>query len=148
MGMTSPRFEFPIRLYFADTDLMGIVYHANYFDYFERARTEWFRAAGILPMDLARESHTGFVLRHATTDWLMPLTIDHEAVATVQVRKMGHASVICEQTVESDGKIACSATLTLVCVDTRTNKPKGIPDALRTLFGSVYVPESGVGGAV
>ena len=140
--MSTARFEYPIRLYFADTDLMGIVYHANYFDYFERARTEWFRAAGINPMDLARETHTGFVIRHANTDWLMPLTIDHDAVATVNVLKIGNASVVCRQTVECDGKIACTASLTLVCVDTRTNKPKGIPDNLRALFASVLVSET------
>ncbi len=142
MTQANPRFEYPIRLYFADTDLMGIVYHANYFDYFERARTEWFRAAGINPMELARDTNTGFVIRHAVTDWLMPLTIDHDAVATVSVTKIGNASVVCTQTVESDGKIACSASLTLVCVDTRSNKPKGIPENLRALFASVLTTEA------
>lgn len=138
--MNQPRFEYPIRLYFADTDLMGIVYHANYFDYFERARTEWFRAAGINPLELARETHTGFVMRHADTDWLMPLSIDHDdVIATVQVLKIGNASVVCEQTVEYNGKVACRSSLTLVCVDTRTNKPKGIPERLRELFVSVLV---------
>ena len=72
----------------------------------------------------------------------MPLTIDHDAVATVNVLKIGNASVVCRQTVECDGKIACTASLTLVCVDTRTNKPKGIPDNLRALFASVLVSET------
>lgn len=137
--MMDKQFQWPIRLYFADTDLMGIVYHANYLDYFERARTEWFRAAGINPMDLARETHTGFVIRHAEIDWLKPLTLDHDAVATVCVRKIGNASTVLEQTVESNGHIAAKGILTMVCVDTQTNKPKGIPDALRALFHTVLV---------
>ena len=137
--MMDKQFQWPIRLYFAYTDLMGIVYHANYLDYFERARTEWFRAAGINPMDLARETHTGFVIRHAEIDWLKPLTLDHDAVATVCVRKIGNASTVLEQTVECNGHIAAKGILTMVCVDTQTNKPKGIPDALRALFHTVLV---------
>lgn len=137
--MMDKQFQWPIRLYFADTDLMGIVYHANYLDYFERARTEWFRAAGINPMDLARETQTGFVIRHAEIDWLKPLTLDHDAVATVSVRKIGNASTVLEQTVECNGHIAAKGILTMVCVDTQTNKPKGIPDALRALFHTVLV---------
>lgn len=135
--MSLKRFEYPIRFYFADTDLMGIVYHANYFDYFERARTEWFRASGINPMDLARDSHTGFVIRHAEIDWLKPLTLDHDAIATVAVRKIGNASAVFEQTLESNGHLSAKGILTIVCVDTRTNKPKGIPDFLREMFRSV-----------
>ena len=134
--MSTARFEYPIRLYFADTDLMGIVYHANYLDYFERVRTEWFRAAGINPMDLARDTNTGFVIRHAEIDWLKPLTLDHDAIATVCVRKMGNASAVLEQTIESNGHLSAKGILTLVCVDTRLNKPKGIPDSLRALFES------------
>ena len=137
--MSIKRFEYPIRFYFADTDLMGIVYHANYLDYFERARTEWFRAAEINPMDLARDTHTGFVIRHAEIDWLKPLTLDHDAVATVCVRKIGNASAVLEQTVESNGHVAAKGILTMVCVDTQTNKPKAIPDALRELFSQVLV---------
>ena len=136
--MSTQRFEYPIRFYFADTDLMGIVYHANYLDFFERARTEWFRAAGVHPMTLARETHTGFVIRHADIDWLMPLTIDHDVVATVSVVKMGNASVVLDQTVESEGQVAAKGRLTMVCVDTKTNKPKGIPDQLRNLFKETF----------
>lgn len=134
----SKRFEFAFHLYFSDTDLMGIVYHANYLDFFERARTEWFRSAGIRSMTLARESNTGFVIRHADVDWLMPLTIDHDVVATVSVIKIGNASVVLEQTVETEGKVAARGQLTMVCVDTQTNKPKGIPQSLRDLFQDAF----------
>ena len=140
--MSSKRFEYPIRFYFVVTDLMGIVYHANYLDYFERVRTEWFRAAGINPMDLAREMHTGFVIRHAEIDWLKPLTLDYDAIATVAVRKIGNASAVFEQTIESNGHLSAKGVLTIVCVDTRTNKPKGIPEVLRTLFSSTMSEDS------
>ena len=122
--MDKKRFEWPIRLYFADTDLMGIVYHANYLDYFERARTEWFRAAEINPMDLARDTHTGFVIRHAEIDWLKPLTLDHDAVATVCVRKIGNASAVLEQTIESNGHLSAKGVLTIVCVIRKPISPK------------------------
>jgi acyl-CoA thioesterase FadM len=76
------------------------------------------------------------VIRHAEIDWLKPLTLDHDAIATVCVRKMGNASAVLEQTIESNGHLSAKGILTLVCVDTRLNKPKGIPDSLRALFES------------
>lgn len=132
--MTHPTYELPIKLYFEDTDALGIVYHANYLKYFERARTEWFRAAGLNHMELASQTGVGFVIRKCTMDWLSPLTLDDEIIATAQVTKMGNASVDLLQTIVKNGKVVCSATILMVCVDFQTKKPQVIPDVVRRIF--------------
>lgn len=132
--MSHPIYELPMKLYFEDTDAMGIVYHANYLKYFERARTEWFRSAGLNHMELARQVNVGFVIRKCEMDWLLPLTLDDEIIATAQVLKMGNASVELTQTIVKDGKVVCSATILMVCVDFKTKKPQVIPDVIRQIF--------------
>ena len=131
--MSNPVFQLPINLYFEDTDAMGIVYHANYIKYFERARTEWFRSAGLQHMELAALG-IGFVIRKADIEWLTPLTLDDKIIATAQVSKMGNASVGLEQTILRDGVIVCRAAILMVCVDFVTKRPIAVPDAVRGMF--------------
>lgn len=131
--MSNPVYHLPMKLYFEDTDAMGIVYHANYLKFFERARTEWFRVAGLHHMELAKKG-VGFVIRKADMEWLAPLTLDDEIVATAQVAKMGNASVDLEQTVLKNGEVVCRARILMVCVDFKTKKPQPIPDDIRAIF--------------
>lgn len=129
-----PVFHLPIKLYFEDTDALGIVYHANYLKYFERARTEWFREAGLNHMELARQTGVGFVIRKCEMEWLSPLTLDDQVIATAQVTKMGNASVYLEQTILRGEDVVCRAHILMVCVDFETKKPKTIPDVVRHVF--------------
>jgi acyl-CoA thioester hydrolase len=131
--MSNPVFQLPINLYFEDTDAMGIVYHANYIKYFERARTEWFRSAGLQHMELAALG-VGFVTRKADIEWLTPLTMDDKIIATAQVSKLGNASAELEQTILRDGVIVCRAAVLMVCVDFVTKRPIAVPDAVRVMF--------------
>ncbi|MGL4767047.1 MAG: tol-pal system-associated acyl-CoA thioesterase [Formosimonas sp.] len=131
--MANPIFELPMKLYFEDTDAMGIVYHANYLKFFERARTEWFRVAGLHHMELAKLG-VGFVIRKTEMEWLAPLTLDDEIVATAQVSKMGNASVDLEQTVVRNGQVVCRAQILMVCVDFKSKKPQAVPADIRAIF--------------
>ena len=63
--MSQTEFRFPIRVYYEDTDAAGIVYHANYIKFMERARTEWLRALGFDQRAIAREHGIAFVVRSA-----------------------------------------------------------------------------------
>ena len=135
--MSNPTFHLPLKLYFEDTDALGIVYHANYLKYFERARTEWFRAAGLHHMELARETGVGFVIRKCEMEWFTPLTLDDVVVATAQVVTMGRSSVNLEQTILNDQNVVCRASILMVCVDFQTKKPKSIPEKVRQVFEHV-----------
>lgn len=131
--MDYPVFHLPIKLYFQDTDMMGIVYHANYLTYFERARTEWFREAGFGFVALAQEG-IGFVIGKADIQWISPLSVDDAIVATAQVKNLGNSSMVLEQTVQSDGIVVCRADILMVCVDMASKKPIRLPDNIRVLF--------------
>ena len=132
--MSNPVYHLPLKLYFEDTDALGIVYHANYLKYFERARTEWFRDAGLHHMELARETGIGFVIRKCDMEWFAPLTLDDEVIATAQVTSMGKSSVHLTQTILKNDVVVCSAHILMVCVDFQTKKPKSIPHVVRHVF--------------
>lgn len=140
--MSKPIFQLPIKLYFEDTDALGIVYHANYLKYFERARTEWFRSAGIQHMALARETGVGFVIRKCDMEWFAPLTLDDVVVATAQVSEMGRSSVHLEQTILKNDEVVCRAHILMVCVDFQSKKPRSVPDSLRHIFETQVVAEA------
>lgn len=131
--MNYPIYQLPIKLYFEDTDTMGIIYHANYIKYFERARTDWLRSAGFQPMKM-EEVGVGFVVRKMEIEWLAPLNLDDEIIATAQVSKMGNASVTLEQTITRGGEMVCRGEVLIVCVGAQSKKPMPVPDELKAVF--------------
>ena len=69
---------FPLRVYFEDTDLSGVVYHANYLRYMERGRTEFFRTAGISRANLDDEAPTAWALRRIAVEYHRPARLDDQ----------------------------------------------------------------------
>lgn len=123
-----------IRIYYEDTDAAGVVYHANYIKYLERARTEYFRMHGFLVAKLAEE---GFVFP------VIKLEIDFKAAAhhdelisveTVPVRVGGSTFTLSQKIIRrSDGKLLVNGFVTLACIN-RTLKAQRIPLAIRQLL--------------
>ncbi len=79
----SPTFRWPVRVYYEDTDAGGVVYHANYLLFMERARTEWLRALGFEQDALRREAGVQFSVRRATIDYLRPALFNDLLTVTV-----------------------------------------------------------------
>ena len=131
--MSNPVYQLPIKLYFEDTDAMGIVYHANYLKYFERARTEWLRAANLHHGALMAQD-IGFVIRQADIEWLSPLTLDDEIVATAQVDTLGRSSIVLEQTILKNGELVSRAKILMVCVSISAKRPVSVPENIREVF--------------
>ncbi|MBP6781246.1 MAG: YbgC/FadM family acyl-CoA thioesterase, partial [Ottowia sp.] len=90
-------FEFPIRIYWEDTDAGGIVFYANYLKFFERARTEWLRALGIHQRTLREQSGGMFVVADAALKYLRPARLDDELVVTAQLQEAGRAGMVLAQ---------------------------------------------------
>ena len=110
-------FEWPIRVYYEDTDAGGIVYYANYLKFLERARTEWLRSLGI-EQDTWLMHRIGFVVRQVQLDLLFPARFNDELIVTVVVERLGKASVIFAQKVmRKDGTILCQAQIKAACVN-------------------------------
>lgn len=102
----------PIRVYFEDTDLSGIVYHANYLKYMERARTEMLRLAGVIHTDMLAEK-TGYYAVHAMNiTWLRPAKIDDRLLVVSRVTRVRAAATCLLHEVWRGDVLLCSATVT------------------------------------
>ena len=126
-------FSWNIRVYYEDTDAGGIVFYANYLKFFERARTEWLRAAGVDQRVLAEEHGVIFVVKNTAVDYHAPAQLDDELNVTVLVRRLGRASVEFRQEAWRSGKnraplLLATGDIKVGCVDAGSLRPSAIPD--------------------
>ena len=131
MNRTAQPFAWPVRVYYEDTDVGGVVYYANYLKYMERARTEWLRALGFDMSAMARLHRCHFVAQRAEIDYLRPARLDDQLVATVALKRAGHARLVLEQDVLKDGQRLVGGRVTLACITTDTWLPTPMPAALK-----------------
>lgn len=129
-------FTIPVRIYYAETDAGGVVYHARYLDLLERCRTEWLRQLGHDQQKLIDEHNLVFVVRNINIDYLRPGRLDDLLQVGVEVEKLGRSQIVFRQHVrrqEADGSWTelVSAAVQIVCVDFAKFKSAPIPDWLR-----------------
>lgn len=125
-------YSLPVRVYFQDTDAGGVVYHASYVNFMERARTEWLRDRyGYSNADLMREFGVAFVVRSLRLDYLKPALLDDMLAVSAQVKDLGRSRVTLLQTVARGEELLVEAEIHLVCVTMSNFKPTGIPEVLR-----------------
>lgn len=121
-------FDWTVRVYYEDTDAGGIVFYANYLKFFERARTEWLRAAGIGQQELLEADGTAFVVKSASLDYHAPARLDDVLTIRTTVEKLGRASVQFAQQAWKDDVLLTSASVKVGCVDTATMRPRSLPE--------------------
>jgi len=119
-------FTLPVRVYFEDTDAGGIVYHARYLYFLERARTEWLRDLGFNQSELQKQNVV-FVIRDMQIKWQAPARLDDELLVSVRVDRIKNASMVMSQTITSGNVTHVSATVTIACLQGSTMKPMAIP---------------------
>lgn len=121
-------FTWPVRVYYEDTDAGGIVFYANYLKFFERARTEWLRAAGVGQQELLEQQGAVFVVKSASLDYHAPARLDDQLQLTLTVAKLGRASVQFDQQAWRGAQLLTSASVKVGCVDAVTMRPRSLPD--------------------
>lgn len=133
-------FEFPIRIYWEDTDAGGIVFYANYLKFFERARTEWLRALGIHQRMLREQTGGMFIVAGATLKYLRPARLDDELVVTARLQEAGRAGMVLVQQAflvdpaSAARTLLCEASIRAGWVDAQSMRPARIPsDILQKL---------------
>lgn len=132
-------FSWNIRVYYEDTDTGGVVFYANYLKFFERARTEWLRAAGIGQQALAETSRIMFVVKNTAVEYHAPAKLDDELKLTVVIEKLGRVSVHFVQEAWRIGthrtELLATGRIKVACVDTATLRPTAFPhDVLEKLM--------------
>lgn len=125
-----PRFSWPTRVYWEDTDAGGVVYHAQYLAFMERARTEWMRARGH-GQELLRDAYgLVFAVRAMRIDFRLPARLDDELQVTVALVECRKASLVVAQEVLRGATRLLDAQVRVAALDARTFKPRAMPDAL------------------
>ena len=119
----------PIRVYYEDTDLAGVVYYANYLRFIERARTEWAREAGIDQVRM-REEGTVFAVRRVEADYLTPARFDDLLQVRTGIEAATVARLVLGQEVWRESQRLFAARVTLVAMDVK-GRPRRIPAGLR-----------------
>ena len=124
-------YQFPIRIYWEDTDAGGIVFYANYLKFFERARTEWLRSLGIEQHSLKDECGGMFVVSETQIKYFSPARLDDLLEVTAQTSEAGRASLVLSQqawlTTDDERKLLAEGTIRIGWVDSQTLKPGRIP---------------------
>ena len=127
-------FRWPLRVYYEDTDAGGIVFYANYLKFFERARTEWLRVAGVGQQQLSTETGCMFVVKNASIDYHAPAKLDDCLEISVRIQKLGRASVLFTQEAwrvnDHPPARLCTGSIRVGCVDMTSMRPTEIPTAV------------------
>ena len=131
-----------VRIYYEDTDSSGLVYHANYLRFAERARTEMLRELGFVHPALLASDGIAFVVRHLAADFRAPARLDDLLVVETRVKSRQGASLDLHQSIIRDGIDLVQLTLKLACV-TADGRPTRVPAALRAVFGRLIDNSSG-----
>lgn len=137
-------FQWPIRVYWEDTDAGGIVFYANYLKFFERARTEWLRSLGIEQQRLKDSTGGIFVVIDTRIRYHRPARLDDELIVTAGIIETGRASMIIkqqallktEQLSAQSAPLLCEGTIRIGWVNAASLQPTRMPASLYACFPS------------
>jgi acyl-CoA thioester hydrolase len=124
----------PLRVYYEDTDLSGVVYHANYLRYMERARTEFFRLAGVTKMaDLDSDEPTAWAIRDVHARYHRPARVDDPLTVRTELTAISGARIAATQKIYARDILLMEGRIE-ACIITLTGKPRRLPISLRDLL--------------
>jgi acyl-CoA thioester hydrolase len=134
-------FELPIRVYIEDTDAGGIVFHAKYLHYMERARTEWVRSCGVgLRAGLA--DNISYVVQRLDIHYAVAAKLDDELLATAEPVAFGRVWMDFRQRVlrAADRKLLSDSNVRVACVALDTGRPRRLPENMQDLLARNVQP--------
>ncbi len=129
-------FSWAVRIYWEDTDAGGVVFYANYLKFFERARTEWLRAAGVEQQCLREETGALFIVSNTQVRYLRPARLDDSLRITVLPTDIGRASMLLQQQAWRGTELLADSEIRIGCVDAGTFRPRRIPSTLIDLLSA------------
>jgi tol-pal system-associated acyl-CoA thioesterase len=124
-------FSLKQRVYYEDTDALGVVYNANYLRYMERARSEWLWSLGYCFEEFMKQG-VAFAVHHASLDYRHPARLKDEILCTCSIGKFGRTSMTFDQSVinaDNNDIVYCDGQIRVVCI-TPEGKPRALPQDL------------------
>ena len=135
MSLAGGCHRFAMRAYYEDTDAGGIVYHASYLRFAERARTEALRDLGVPHAEMVDQFNRMLVVRRIKLDYQRPARLDEALVVTTMPLAVGGASVDLRQVVSRAGVSLVELDVQLVCTRLADGKPARMPERWRAALG-------------
>ena len=130
----SMQFEWPVQVYWEDTDAGGVVYHSQYLNFMERARTEWLRHLGFIQTEMREMLGVLFVVRHIDMHYKKPAKFDDALIVRTCLINQGRSFITFEQSILRGEEMLTSATVKVVCIDAEKFKPVSIPKLMLQRF--------------
>lgn len=125
-----------VRVYYEDTDAGGVVYHARYLHFFERARTEFLRALGFSQQQLLADS-IAFVVKKMEIDYKAPAYLDDVLSVESAICEIKGAKIVFHQRLLRGELLLCETFVTVASVNLAKMKPIVIPETVRQAFHSI-----------
>ncbi|MCB1608092.1 MAG: tol-pal system-associated acyl-CoA thioesterase [Xanthomonadales bacterium] len=127
--MSQPVFSWPVRVYWEDTDAGGVVYHAGYVRFYERARTEWLRSRGVIQSRMSAEHGLMFVLYGLQLRFLRPARLDDLLDVRLYLKTLTRTRMVIDHELYQSGDRTQlgQATAEVACISAETFKPRPIP---------------------
>lgn len=124
-------FTWPVRVYYEDTDAGGVVYHSNYLNFMERARTEWLRALGYEQTAVKDELGVIIVVHSLAINFKKPAKFNDMLEVNCELKNVGHGSIEMAQTIFCNGVELIQAHIKAAFVDAQTFRPIAIPTGMK-----------------
>ena len=132
----SREFNWQVRVYYEDTDAGGVVFHANYLSFMERARTEWLRSVGFEHERLIKEHDLIFAVKSVSIDYKKPGKLDDLLNVTSSILKHRGASITFQQQIHNENdELLTQAEVKVACLNATTLKASPMPEELLTELG-------------
>ncbi len=137
-------FDWPVRVYYEDTDAAGVVFYANYLRFMERGRTEWLRALGFEQDVLRERDGIVFAVRTVALEYLAPARFNALLTVRSAVSHQGGASLTFEQRIlrVGDDVCCCQGQVKVACLDAATMRPRRMPEFLASAILSGLAPRA------
>ena len=135
--INSPVFHWPIRVYYEDTDAGGVVYHSQYLNFMERARTEWLRSLGFEQVALRASLDILFVVHSLQIQFKRSARFDDLLAVDTQLTYLKLSSFECSQIIVREQQTIIQAQVKIACVNATTYKPTGIPASIKRSMESI-----------
>ncbi|MEM7089634.1 MAG: tol-pal system-associated acyl-CoA thioesterase [Pseudomonadota bacterium] len=123
---------FPVRVFYEDTDMGGVVYHANYLRYIERARSDWVRSLGN-DQNAMRDAGIIWVVRRVDAEYLLPARFDDALVVETEATDISGVRLTMAQLIRREESVIFRASVTAVCINS-SGKPVRLPAEIRALM--------------
>ena len=127
---TAKTFNFPVKIYYEDTDAEGVVYYANYLKFIERARTEMINACDTSLKILHKDHDSRFIVKICNLDFIKSAHLEDLLEVKTSLKKLSNASFVLDQNIFHNEYLILKAEVVIVCINS-DNKPSKIPDFLK-----------------